>query len=310
MNNLEFHKIVKQFQKTSNVDSKRLNVHELLIFDNGTVFKHNFRNQSEKSDIRSISKTVMTLILGIFLEENKDYNLDSYIYPIIKDSFHLSNQANLPYLQKIKIKHLLTHTIGYDDVLMMRGSIVDPNSEDLLESLLNHPIVHQPGSKYLYSNAGFYLLSVLIELLVQEPFLDYADRVFFSRLGIIDYEWEKYGAYCAGATRLWLHGDDLLKIGIMLLNKGRWDNHSIISEKWIDTITRPFIETPEVDTPDRYFRRFAYGYGLWLGHDDYFFGHGTDGQILVILPKQNRVILTLSHEVNISLIEDLVNSII
>lgn len=314
MNQTKFNEVISQFKNTKDKYDAVLSMNEFLIYDKGTLFKHNFKDTIKKSDIRSISKTVITLILGILIDNSKsglykDINEDTLVYPIIKDKFTLTNHDNLDFLKKIKIKHLLTHTIGFEDVLMMRGDIEDTTSTSLLDSILNHAIVHEPGSFYLYSNAGFYLLSVVIETLSNEPFLDYADRVFFSKLNITDYEWEKYGDYCAGATRLWLHGEDLVKIGILLLKQGIYRDQKILSNIWIETMTRPLIETPGVDTPERYFRRYAYGYGIWLGHQDYFFGHGTDGQILLVLPKENKVIVTLAEQNDITPIEIIVDEI-
>ncbi len=66
-------------------------------------------------------------------------------------------------IRKVQIKHLLTHTIGYEDVLLMRQDIEEMEGNDYINYLVNYPIVHEPGEYYLYSNAGSYLLSVVLQ---------------------------------------------------------------------------------------------------------------------------------------------------
>lgn len=63
-------------------------------------------------------------------------------------------------------------------------------------------------------------------------------------------------------------------------------------------------ETPRVDTPNRLFRRFAYGHGLWLAKEKaIFFGHGTDGQTLIILPEEKTILASLSIQQDPHLLE-------
>ncbi|HHX60971.1 MAG TPA: beta-lactamase family protein, partial [Epulopiscium sp.] len=45
-----------------------------------------------------------------------------------------------------------------------KDNIVDIDPFTYLDHLINEPIKHQPGKYYLYSNAGFYLLSGVLFL--------------------------------------------------------------------------------------------------------------------------------------------------
>lgn len=315
MNKKTFQAIVNQLNSAKDAHGQSLQMNDLLIMKGDEVFHHNFRDERLPSDVRSISKTVMTLVLGVVMKQAEagHYPLideNTYIYPLIKHIIDVKNEANLPKLQNIQIKHLLTHSIGYEDILLMRGDIHDKNPYEFVNDLMNHPIVHDPGKYYLYSNAGFYLLSVVLQQFLKEDLAEFIQRELFNPLGITQFTWERYGEYIAGATRLWLKPEDLLKIGKLFLNNGKASGRSIVSETWLQSMQTKTHATPDVDTPGRTFRRHAYGYGLWLPKDNFYFGHGTDGQILAILPAKETIIITLAEQSDLQPIERIVDEII
>lgn len=315
MNQEKFDEIVKRFKETKDNKGNNLNMHYLLIKDDENCFVHRFNNRTEKSDIRSISKTVMTLLVGIVNRLSKEgkypkFDDETYIYPIIKDIFNLTNGENIKYIEKLQVKHLMTHTMGYDKILMMRDDIKDMDPDDYVDFIMNSPIVYEPGEYYLYSNAGFYMLSVVLQEFLGEDLLEFADRELFRPLDIEDYQWERYGKYLAGATRLWLFPEDLLKIGELMMNNGVHNEKIIVPKEWLDKMLKIYYYTPDVDTPGSTFRRYGYGYGTWLPKEDFYFGHGTDGQILTVLPKQKCIIITQAYQHDIKPIEQIVDSIV
>lgn len=315
MDQEKFNRIVRIFKETKDNQNKALQMNHLLIKSSRNIFHHDFTGTHSKSDIRSISKTVMTIVLGVVIKQAQagklpNINEETFIYPIIRDVTQLEHKENEAKLKKIKIKHLLTHTIGYEDVLLMRDDIRQMDPFEYVNYLVNYPIIHEPGKYYLYSNAGFYLLAVVLQEFLQEDLLTFIDREVFAPLGIRDYKWEMYGNYIAGATRLWLHPRDLLSFGELLLHKGTVSGKRLISEDWIDKILQIRHYTASVDTPEASFRRYGYGYGIWLPKKDFYFGHGTDGQTLTVLPEQNTIIITLAEQIDLQPIEAIINKII
>lgn len=315
MNSKQFNEIVENFQTTQDQQGANLEMHDLLIKTADGTYAHNFRNEAKPSDVRSISKTILTLALGrvMFLADAGNYphiDEESEIYPIIKEVINLENTDNLTKLKQVKIKHLITHTVGYEDVLLMRGHIASMDSFDLLDYVVNYPIVYEPGAHYLYSNAGFYLLSVVLEEFIQEDLTSFLARELFSPLGIEEFQWEKYGKYLAGATRLWVFPDDLVNFAGLFLNQGEVKGEAFIAKDWLDRMLTATTYTKELDHPEYTFRRYAYGYGTWLAKDSFYFGHGTDGQRLIMLPKEKMVILTLAEQGDTEPIDAILNKIV
>lgn len=308
MDQQQFDGLVELFENAKDGDGKPLAMHYLLIKQHEREFFHAFGGSTAPSDIRSLSKTVMALILGTVVESRDDISEDTPVWPVLEPLVKLTNEANRPVLDRLKIKHLMNHTIGFDRILMMRGDIDEMDPSDFLGYIVNDPIVHEPGTHYLYSNAGFYLMSVFLQEFLGEDLGDYASRAFFEPLGITDYTWERYGNYLAGATRLWLHPHDILKIGELLMVGGK----GIVSSAWIERMKQFTEFTPDQDTPTNpYFRRWAYGSSLWLSKKNgIYFGHGTDGQSLVIVPDRDAVVVTTAHQVDVTRLEELVDKAI
>ncbi len=308
MNTQQFDGLVRLFEEAKDGSGNKLNMHYLLIKQGETEFFHAFNGRTEPSDVRSLSKTVMALILGTIIESRDDITEDTCVWPVLEPLCTLTSEENRPKLERIKIKHLLNHTMGFDRILMMRGDIADMDPAKYLDYIVNEPIVHEPGTHYLYSNAGIYSLSIFLQEFLGEDLQDYANRALFGPLKITDYKWERYGKYLAGATRLWLHPHDLLKIGEVLLHGGQ----GIVSPGWIERMKQFTDFTPGVDTPTNpYFRRWAYGSSLWLSNKNgIYFGHGTDGQTLAIIPDRQAIVITQSHQVDVVRLEELVDKAI
>lgn len=315
MDQIIFDEVVQQFKEAVDNEKIPLKMNDLMIKQKEQEFLYSFKENHHMSDVRSLSKTIMTIFLGILIQlsEKGKYpkiHEETYIYPIIKEAVNLENAENLEKLEKIQIKHLLTHTIGYEDVLLMRQDIEGMEGKDFINFLVNYPIIHEPGQHYLYSNAGFYLLSVVLEEFLEEDLLSVMKRELFHPLGIKKFKWEKYGPYLAGATRLWLLPEDLMKFGELLLNDGRIEGKEFLTKEWLEKMRTLRIRTEEEDTSNRLLRRYGYGYGTWLTKDTIFFGRGTDGQFLVVVPDKEAVILTLAEQSDMMPIENILDVVI
>lgn len=152
-----------------------------------------------KVNIRSVAKTIMTLTAFKLMEDTSfDINLDTKIYPYIYKKIKLTNKKNLKYLEEIKLDNLLTHSIGYAYPLLMTRDIKGMDEDGLLNYAINYPISYHPANKFLYSNVGFYLLSVFMESILETSLYEYIDRNFFKVLSIETPRWDSYGSYLVG----------------------------------------------------------------------------------------------------------------
>ncbi len=283
-------------QAIQRIQDENLNVFAFGLYQKNSTSIYRFENGL--FDIRSLSKTVMTLLTGIIIEKT-DLSLDTFVYDILKDHIDLTNQDNLENLSKIQIRHCLNHTLGFDKRLMMRQDIQHLKGKEFLNYVINEPLIYKPGEYYLYSNAGFYLLSATLEHFLNKPLEAVFKEFLLNPLNIKAYKWEKYGPYLAGATRLYLKPLDLMKFGKILLYDGLYKDTQIVNSAWIKYMKTLTSLTPHQDTPGHTFRRYAYGQGIWLSHNEnLFFGHGTDSQMLVVEKEKERIILAQPQDLS------------
>ncbi len=271
--------------------NKEDSAESIIIFDNKTDQYIDFSNDNV-FDVRSISKTVLALACGILIEKsNNDFNEETLIYPILKDKINLSNTKNLRYLKEVKIKHLLTHTTGYRDLVLMSKNIDPKDYDGLFDYIINYPIYSKPGSYFLYSNAGFYLLAATMQEYLGYNLFDFIDENLFNQLNINDAKWERYGDYLAGATKVNLCANDMLSIGKLLINNGKFNGKQIVSCNWIEKMTRPLFKNPN-ETKRKFLSEDNYGYGIWISDNEVVFASGTGGQLIVLLKKLGILIIT------------------
>lgn len=90
--------------------------------------------------------------------------------------------------------------------------------------------------------------------------------------------------YAIGATGLFVTVEDMLKLGIMLLQHGAHQGHQIVSPEWIAEVTKKRVSTDRIG-------RDGYGLGFWVRSDtDAFMANGMLGQLIYVSPKNNRVV--------------------
>ena len=263
----------------------------IIIFNNINNKTIEFAND-KVFDVRSISKTVLSLTCGILINESRgEFNLETYIYPIIKNKMNLENKKNLAYLKEIKVKHLLTHTTGYRDLLLYSKDIRESDYDDLFDYVINYPLHHRPGTHFLYSNAGYYLLAVTMEEYLKYDLFDFVEDKLLKPLGIENRSWDKFGNYIAGATKINLNAYDMLKIGKLITNNGYYDDLQIVDSNYIDLMQKPYNESM-YEVKRKYISEDYYGYGIWISERGVVFASGTGGQLIVILNDMDLIIVT------------------
>jgi hypothetical protein len=92
----------------------------------------------------------------------------------------------------------------------------------------------------------------------------------------------------------------LAKAGQFFLQRGQWNGRQLLCSEWFDTASYPHIMqyTNIIDNPqtlenlrnDQGFQ--GYGYQMWNCTDGAVRMHGANGQLAVIFPEQNAVVVT------------------
>lgn len=291
------------------------NVHAVVIVRHGRlVFEQYFSGPDEqwdvagrydhdattKHDMRSASKSVISLLVGIAIDRKLIASADE---PIVK-FFPEYSDLKSPGWDQITLRHLLTMSSGiqWDE---NRGWNDPKNDEPHLASeadpiryILSKPIAKPPDAVWTYNGGGTDLLGHILERVSSKPLEAFAREVLFQPLGITDFEWRNYPANgkIAPAVGLRLRPRDAAKIGQMVLNRGTWNGKQIVSPEWIDQSVRPRFQAIG------YFSGlFFYGQQWWLGRSiaqgnevKWIAAMGSGGQRIFVVPERDLVVMTTS----------------
>ena len=87
------------------------------------------------------------------------------------------------YYSKVTIHHLLTHTAGLPDYLNSSELKLGMTNQEVYRYLINQKgLIFEPGSRFQYSNSGYVLLSMAIEVATGQTIAEYFNRSFFEPL--------------------------------------------------------------------------------------------------------------------------------
>ena len=150
-----------------------------VIYEKGYGHDSEGKTLTEKSLMRigSVSKSFTAFSVLQLVDEGK-IKLDD---PVVKYLPELTMDDTR--LQKVTIRHLLSHTSGIPS-----PTIVPPaNTIKAGVSRLHYwKLQWQPGDKYFYSNANYWILARLVEVISGMEFPEYLKKNIFSPLGMDD----------------------------------------------------------------------------------------------------------------------------
>ena len=233
------------------IDQKYGSIKSLLILkDNKLLVEEYFYGYSrnEPQQIRSCTKSVTSIMLGIALDHHEEVHTGESIFTFFPDYDSLKTDGR----ERITMEHVLTMMSGYqwDDI---PGEMF--SADDCFQYILSRPLETEPGEKFNYNSGCSILLGGVISYLENIDTRVFAEESLFTPLGITDYIWEthKDGTLQCGSG-LSLRPRDMAKIGLLVLNDGAWENKQLVSKEWIRGSTKPHVHESKY---------FDYGYQWW-----------------------------------------------
>jgi len=253
-------------------------------------------------DLRSVTKSIAGLLYGIALDRGFVPPPDASLYEQFPEYGDLARD---PARAKITIAHALTMTLGmewdedrpYTDPL--NSEIAMENAPDRYRFVLERPLIAEPGTRWIYSGGSVALVGAIIERGTGRRLPDFAREVLFEPLGIAKFHWTAgRDGVASPASGLRLTAPDLLKIGMVFLQKGVWSGQRIVSEEWIAQSLAPAISTGD---------GLSYG-RLWFSGDapvpafdgsrPWYAGFGNGGQRLWLMPDAGIAAVIYSGKYN------------
>jgi CubicO group peptidase (beta-lactamase class C family) len=283
------------------LDGDFRHVFSTLIVRNGYLVYEYYRDENEQDQVRtlqSVTKSFISALIGIALEEGHLENLDQSVAELLP---RYTPEALDPRVGEITLKQLLSMTSGF-------RCPRDTCAQNPIERTFAQQMSYAPGESFNYDSASTHLLSAVITEVTGMNTLDFARTHLFQPLGISEVRWydDNHG-YNLGGYGLYLRSRDMAKFGFLYLNNGYWDGDQIIPADYIR-------QSVQQQTGGGFPEDEPYGYLWWVTSTrDYpsYFAGGYGGQYIYIFPGLDLVVVITSrsdrpHRENRELIEELI----
>lgn len=262
----------------------------LLCRDNEILARcyYNGFHEQSKNVIASVAKSIMSVCTGIALDKGLIQGLDEPAYKYI----HEFSEGREPFHRMITIRHLLTMTSGiywnggvhYHCPMMKQLR----NSDDWISYIADCAVTDIPGTRYNYKEWDVILLAKLLDQACGDMY-DFINTNLFTPLEIESERWYKSpcGVYYSvgddaetdNETKFKMTAIDMMKIGQLFLDGGKYGKRQIISEDYIHQAVTPLKCNPN------------YGFLWWVWEEQYGC-RGYGGQSITVIPNENAVIVT------------------
>jgi CubicO group peptidase (beta-lactamase class C family) len=277
----KFNEVVKYIERTAN------GIRSITIIKNGKlVFEkyYHIYNIDTTYYLWSTTKSVMGVLTGIAIQED-----------LIKDGL---KAKVVDFFPEIQFENLSDDKkkMTIEDILTLRTGLQwDDNTDDFFDNpdpvkfILDKPMDTVPGTAWNYNSGAPHLLSAIISKVSGKSTLEFAKENLFDPLGIKVYDWEmdSRGIFIGGYG-LSLKPKDLAKVGLLYLNKGKWNGKEIVSEDWVKACTDSI-------TPTAWPENGSMGYLWWVNYFGGYSTRGAYGQNMYVFPDKDLIIVFTSN---------------
>jgi CubicO group peptidase (beta-lactamase class C family) len=251
-------------------------------------------------DLRSATKSITSLLVGIALREGflRDVSDPMLLY---LDAAYPTLAHDGAAKRAITVEHLLTMASGLacDDRDASSPGQEDKmyDSRDWVRFFLDLPVVRPPGAQSVYCTGGVVALGRILSEASRRSVPSFADEFLFGPLGVAGARWATFdpGRQTDSGGHLRLRPRDMAKLGLLVLQRGRWNGREVVPEAWI---ARSVATHTRVDGQ-------RYGYLWWLA--DYgppeapaeiWYASGNGGQHIFVAPRHDLVVVFTGSNYN------------
>lgn len=272
-------------------------IHSILVARRGQLVLEEYfygYHADRVHDLRSASKTVTALMTGQAIDATEGFDASSSVYQqfgktIPRDEHEAQRQA-------LRVSHLLSMTSGFacDD-----NENDSPGNENTMQSqstqpdwwefTLDLPMEAAPGTQGAYCSSAINLLGGLNSKTQGASVQTLFEQGLAAPLSITRYHMnlDPLGRGYGGGGLL-MRPRDFLKMGQLMVDKGRWNDQQIVSEQWIENMLQSRTSIYADDD---------YGYGIWTSTLPYrgkpipiYSATGNGGQLLIVVPSLELVV--------------------
>jgi CubicO group peptidase (beta-lactamase class C family) len=272
------------------IEEKDYDMHGLMMIRHGKVIAEHwwmpYAPQYQHA-MYSATKTFTGVALGFAIKEGL-LSIEDKVISFFPD---LLPDTISPRLTKLSVRHLLTMSVGHSAT-----SYAGSGNRQVRSFLATH-FAHEPGTSFAYNITASHMLSHIITKVSGVSLYEYLKPRLLDPLGIEDVIWEMDNdGYNMGNGGTHMKTSDMAKMGLFLINKGKWNGKQLLDRAWIDSATIPHIyqhpeRTPEENEKAADDGSQGYGYQIWMGRQHSYRAIGGQNQLIMVIPEYDFILV-------------------
>lgn len=262
-------------------DARLDSLHGFVLMRHGKVVAEGYWSPYDGDThhtLFSLTKSFTSTAVGFAVSEGK-VRIEDPVLPYFPDDAPADVSANL---RAMRVRDLLTMSTG-------QHAEAQTGPRDVwTRNFLAEPVVHKPGTYFLYNTPGSYMLSAIVQKATGQTELDYLKPRLFEPLGITSESWllSPQGV-SIGGYGLKLRTREIARFGQTILQNGMWNGKQVIPAAWVEAATSRQMSNGS--NPDSDWDQ-GYGFQFWRCRHDAFRGDGAFGQFCIVMPEQDAVL--------------------
>lgn len=248
----------------------------------------------------SLSKSFTSSAIGLAVAEGR-LSVDDKVVSFFPEELPSEVSENLA---AMRIRDLLAMSTGHDTD--STGALHAAEDGNWVRAFLAHPVVHKPGTHFVYNSGATYMLSAILQRVVGVTLLEYLQPRLLEPLGITEGTWETCPrGINVGGWGFKITTESIARFGQLYLQRGVWQGRRLIEESWIEAATSFQSDNSGGTTPVSDWQQ-GYGYQFWLCRHNAYRGDGAFGQFCIVMPEQDAVLAITSGVKDMQAVLDLV----
>lgn len=235
------------------------------------------------ANIKSCSKSIVALLLGTAIARGEIKSVHARLSDVAPKLIPANATAGAA-------------AITMEDLVTLRGGLESTSganygswvqSPNWVSYALRRPMIDMPGGRMIYSTGSTHILGAAIATGTGKSLLALARERLGAPLGIEIPAWRRdpQGFYFGG-NEMALTPRGMLKLALLMRDRGRVGNAQVIAQSWIDASLTRRTQSP--------FSGLGYGYGWFLSESGFVIARGYGGQIIAAHPGRKLAVAITS----------------
>ena len=285
------HKLYNQIGSSKTLDSvhKKNETVAFLVIKNDSIIKEDYflgYDENSMTNSFSISKSIISFLFLKSIEEGTIPSLNSKLTDYFP-AFNENNGSNVTLSDLSTMSSGLEWQENYKDLMGITAQAYV--TKDLNKLMMGSKFSGISGDKFKYLSGNTQLLAMAIEKANNSTIQELTYRWLWNPMGakndaiwmIDSKEKNMTKAYCCLSS----NAKDFAKVGLVYKNFGKINEQKLIDSSFISMSIKPRFNSNPI-----------YGYGIWIGKQnniDFFSLRGHQGQYVIVIPKENAIIVRL-----------------